>query len=258
MSTQVDAVALAKKIRQNECWIREIEILNNLDAIFDVDSSFEEIKISSQLRDLQDEHIKPLLKLKKLKVLFLGSGNFVDDQIQFLAEFPLLEDITLSCCDRLSDEGFKVFGVLTLLKKVHLTNCHFTDSTLDILSKLVHLEELDMNGCRKFTNNGLQLLTSLPKLRLLNVESCSHLNDESLLVISTFPALREFRIGAPLCKEITSFGFRHLVANCQSLTNLRINQTYEIVTDETLEDYQQRYEALGKIDFAEKYESLRL
>lgn len=231
---QADVAALAKKLKQDGAWIKDVNILHSLDRIFHIDSSFEAIYCDPAITDrVQDRHLKPLLNLKSLKRLYLnGCKQLTDEGIQVLAGLSLVEYIDLNSCKQLSDKGLKVLAALTFINRVNLQSCNIIDSTLGVLSKITTLEDLGISFCDKFTNEGLQLLASLPKLHILDVKFCSQLTDDSLLIVSKFPALRELAIGVR--RNVTSVGFRHLVANCKLLTKLDVGQS-ETVDDEILE-----------------------
>jgi F-box and leucine-rich repeat protein 14 len=233
---------LAEKLKAARGEIQYIDVLNNLDAIFDIDASFERIDTHWEIgKQLQDHHLKPLLKLKNLKKLILSvCQQLTDDGVQVLAGVSSsLEEIDFGGCFKLSDQGFRVLAALTSLKKVNLERCRqVTDSTLQVLSTLSKLEEINITLCDRISSKGLQFfIASLPNLQKLTMYSCSQLTDEGLVAISKFPALRELKLGE--CDKVTATtGFRHLAANCKNLANLDIHQVSS-VNDDVLDSISQ-------------------
>jgi F-box and leucine-rich repeat protein 14 len=257
MSTdKIEIPELAAALKKSDGWIRDVSnTLTNLSAIFEFDAYFEAIRIGAGANTVfSDEHVASLLKLKHLKHLDVSScEKLTDGGIHVLAGIASLEEIDFCECDQLSDKGLKVLSALTSLKSVKLQSCNITNSTLEVLSKLVNLEEVNVSFCDNITDDGVRHLASLPNLHVLDIGFCPQLTDESLLVISKFPALRELTVGGRT-KITNANGFRHLVANCKSLTKLDVSQSAETVDDETLEIVSQ----LPKIEVLNFYECKKI
>lgn len=67
--------------------------------------------------------------------------------LETLLNFTLLEDLDLSCCENLTDEGLKVIGKLASLKSLALSDDKISDEGLQYLLPLNQLSELWLYGC---------------------------------------------------------------------------------------------------------------
>jgi hypothetical protein len=104
-------------------------------------------------------------------------------------------------------------AALPKLRKLLAQGPVASDEGFVALSRSQTLEQLWCRECPRLTGRGFVALSRLPALRGLGV-SCKHVEDDSLTVLSRFPALREL-----VSIDISDAGFRHVGA-CLDLDHL--------------------------------------
>jgi hypothetical protein len=241
MATPAKIKKYVEQIKAENGEIFSVDQLNNLDAIFDFDSSFSKINFFGIKEKLRDEHLVSLLKLKSSlrEISFEGCKHLTDEGIQILSGLTLLENISFDSCEQLTDvNGFLVLLALApSLRKLNLRSCNnVKDSTFfAVLGKLPKLEEINLQFVKTFSVSGLQQLSeNLFSLKLLG---CEQLDDSAMKIISTkFKNLRELHIAK--CKNISMEGLKLLV-DLPFLKDVQVfDRAGNVTTKVTLEEYQ--------------------
>jgi hypothetical protein len=88
-----------------------------------------------------------------------------------------------------------------------------SDAGFEALSRSQTLEYIWGRDCPNFGGRGFAALTAMPTLRGVAV-SCKNVDDKSLALLPSFPALREF-----MPMDVPDTGFRH-VGRCENLERL--------------------------------------
>ena len=108
--------------------------------------------VCSRCNGLSDENLCILLRcLSKIESLDLGYSSFKGEKLtDFQTEWSNLENVDLSLCENLTDEGltniFRISG--NKLKSVTLNDCNITaKGLLTYQEKLTNLEELSVRNC---------------------------------------------------------------------------------------------------------------
>jgi hypothetical protein len=135
-----------------------------------------------------------------------------------LDKFSNLNDLNLSCCKNVTDNGLSSLAQLANLKKLDLSSCRqVTDIGVAYLRNLTKIEELSLSGT-SLTDISLAHLGSLAQLRVLCL-SDTQITDSGLAHLQFLPNLTELRLVG--CKQITNEGMRYL-ARLPKLTKLNL------------------------------------
>jgi hypothetical protein len=167
----------------------------------------------TKISDTSLEHIGGITTLEELNI---GSAMITDVGLERLTSMPRLLKLTMGG-NKLGDAGLQALRQMPALTYLDLNGRQGTDanvwaiamsdSGLDAVLSLKGLRELrfgctflgvGIEGSRfatvsamSVTTRWLERMKSLPKLERLKLQGCSRVDDESLTVLGTFPALRE-------------------------------------------------------------------
>ena len=85
-----------------------------------------------------------------------------------------LQQLDLSGCGQITDEGVSSLSSLTSLQQLDLSHCtQITDAGVSALTSLTSLQQLNLSNCKQITSEGVfSALSSLPALWVLNVSNC--------------------------------------------------------------------------------------
>jgi hypothetical protein len=178
--------------------------------------------LQTNLAQITDDGIKPLVKLTKLKNLkFFHPGKaFSGAGLAHLSEMPNLERLTVAGSLQFNDDGIAAVGKLTQLKEFrtwhagstdegvrklrHLKNLKSlylgqrltyklpacpTDKTIAILAEMKSLESLQLDEAR-FTLEGLQPLKQLPALKKLKLGGVDMAKEEVERLRKAMPSVK--------------------------------------------------------------------
>jgi internalin A len=167
----------------------------------------------TKISDTTLEHISGIASLEQLNI---GSAMVTDVGLERLSSLPNLKELTMGG-NELGDAGLQALRQMPGLVYLDLIGRQGTDSNVWAISMsdtglaavltLKGLRELRF-GCTfvgvgvegnrfatvsamNVTTRWLEQIQSLPKLEKLKVQGCQKVDDESLAVLASFPALRE-------------------------------------------------------------------
>jgi internalin A len=167
----------------------------------------------TKISDTTLEHISGITTLESVNV---GSAMITDVGLERLTTLPNLKELTMGG-NELGDAGLQALRQMPGLTYLDLSGRQGTDSNvwaiamsdsgLDAVLSLKDLRELrfgctfvgvGMEGARYATVSAmsvntrwLESMTSLKKLEKLKLQGCNRVDDESLAVLASFPAIRE-------------------------------------------------------------------
>ena len=140
-------------------------------------------------RELTDDDLPGIVKLKKLRLLYLTKQSITDKGLGQLSALKQLRDLSIDQCD-IKGKGFKDLDLpklrelsfartgantalancqhLTSLRKISLRMSDVSDTGLQKLAFATSLVTLNIDQCKKIKGRGLKVLASLPKLRQLH------------------------------------------------------------------------------------------
>jgi hypothetical protein len=114
---------------------------------------------------INDEGLKELAKLKRLRSLLLVKTDITDAGLRELAKLPELLSLTISGSD-ITSVGLKELANVPNLQTLGLMASQVTDEGLQELAKLKNLDELNLGGT-KVTKAGVAALRkALPRCRI--------------------------------------------------------------------------------------------
>ncbi len=139
--------------------------------------------------ELTDDDLPDIVKLKKLRLLYLTKQSITDKGLGQLSALKQLRDLSIDQCD-IKGKGFKDLDLpklrelsfartgantalancqhLTSLRKISLRMSDVSDTGLQKLAFATSLVTLNIDQCKKIKGRGLKVLASLPKLRQLH------------------------------------------------------------------------------------------
>jgi internalin A len=167
----------------------------------------------TKISDTSLEHISGIASLEHLDI---GSAMITDVGLERLVALPNLKELTMGG-NELGDAGLQALRQMPGLTYLDLNGRQGTDSNvwaiamsdtgLDAVLTLKNLRELrfgctfvgvGVEGARfatvsamNVTTRWLERIQSLPKLEKLKLQGCRKVDDESLAVLSRFPAISE-------------------------------------------------------------------
>jgi serine/threonine protein kinase len=144
----------------------------------------------------------------------------------------VLQSLSLTVCERLSDDVLAHVGGLTGLRSLYLSGCELlSDDGLAHLRGLTALHNLDLSWCPEVTNTGLAHLRGLTALQSLDLGGCVQLTNAGLTHLRGFTALQSLSLSR--CELVTDDGLDSL-RGLADLTSLSLNKCWRL-TDAGLE-----------------------
>jgi len=125
------------------------------------EADLEKVEQLTFVLKLNDEGLKELAKLKRLKVLLLVKTNITDAGLREMAKLPELRSLTISGAD-ITNVGLKELAKLPSLVKLGLPATQITDEGLKELAKLKDLYDVNLKGTKVTEAGVAQLQKALP------------------------------------------------------------------------------------------------
>lgn len=184
-----------------------------------------------------------LAQKEPVGVTDLRLTGFSDDDMQLLARFGQLQEVSINHSPRLSDTGVKLLSQLVGLQVVRLLDASFqgqlTDATLSNLVELPTLTTLEIHGQVKIGNSaGALALNKMTNLQYFALRYCAGVSSG---FVRTFAANRLVSLSFEGCRTIDDSILESLLA-AKSLRQLDISSTsvtgaavYELVRASTLD-----------------------
>jgi hypothetical protein len=167
----------------------------------------------AKISDTTLEHVSGIATLESLNV---SSAMVTDVGLERLASLPNLKELSIGG-NELGDAGLQALRQMPGITQLDLSGRQGTDSNvwtiamsdagLDAVLSLKNLRELRFGctsvgvgvegarfatvGAMVVTTRWLERMKSLTRLEKLKLQGCNRVDDESLAVLATFPALRE-------------------------------------------------------------------
>jgi len=120
------------------------------------------------LPDVDDESLKSILPLKRLRIIDLSESAVSDEGIGMLKQLPAVEDMNLQRTS-ITDEAYAHLSEYPKLKRIRAARTFTMDSGLAHLKDKQSLELLDFRDCNLLTDAGLAHLKELRNLKDLKV-----------------------------------------------------------------------------------------
>ncbi|HYI95706.1 MAG TPA: hypothetical protein VEX68_19345 [Bryobacteraceae bacterium] len=171
---------------------------------------------------ITDEGLSIIKGSKHLKRLNVRGTKATDTTLEFVSSIPTIESLDIGYAE-ITDVGLDRLTSLTNLRELTIGGNKLTDAGVHLLRQLPQLTYLDVGGSQR-TDSGLwsvtltdvgvesiatlselkelrmagtgvsarslEKLKSLEKLERLLLQNCKRVGDDSIAVLSTFPALR--------------------------------------------------------------------
>ena len=161
-------------------------------------------------------------RVKKIAIQY--NEIITDNDLQFLAGFPNLEELFLKNSSNLSDEGMSILKKLPHLKTLSVCETKVTEASLPIIAELKNLENLYLGSPlnmtftepyeplqRKqavvFSDNSLAIFTTT-NIKKLYFTSPTNISDKGLQHITAMPNLEDMLI---ISDSITREGVEQLL-----------------------------------------------
>jgi Leucine-rich repeat (LRR) protein len=175
------------------------------------------------MRNITDEGIARLTKMRSLKKLEIGSSQVTDKGLLYLSRIKTLERLDLPQQQKgITDIGVGYLAELPNLKELSINRVHsadltrnteyYTDKGLESLAKCKTLEVLGI-GSIGITDVGLEHVAKLTNLKRLTLYGCDNVTDKGLAQLAALKSLRDLNIAYG---QITLSGINQL----NSITSL--------------------------------------
>lgn len=166
---------------------------------------------------------KPIIKVS------LRDRPVNDKGLKAIDEFKDLEELDLSSCRQITDDGLVHIAGLTNLKELVLWNTTISGRGLEHIAGLQQLEILNVALCAKIGDDDLKPFGRLTKLRELDLASVGGVTDTGLSSLKPLTHLRWLNL---YNAKITDAGLEHLYGLTE-LETIVLNGTK--VTDDGVE-----------------------
>jgi beta-lactamase regulating signal transducer with metallopeptidase domain len=169
------------------------------------------------IKDITDDGIAHLTRMRSLRKLEIGSSQITDKGLAYLSQIKTLERIDLPQDQHgITDTGLAYLGQLPNLRHLAISRIHFidpkmnkeyyTDKGLAELAKCRLLEELSI-GSPGITDEGMRHVAKLTNLKKLNLFGCENVTNNGLAQLTTLKSLKDLSITE---SKITIGGLSHL------------------------------------------------
>jgi len=125
----------------------------------------------------------------KLKKLRLARTQVTGGGLAPLSELPQLEDLDLSECSQVFDDGMEAVGALSTLKRLNLWRVQITDAGVQKLTGLTQLEYLNLDNTQ-LTDASLSALSGMTRLTFLHLGSTA-ITDAGLVHLEPLAGLKD-------------------------------------------------------------------
>ncbi len=141
---------------------------------------------------LSADGMKPLARLKKLKVLHLPYCDVTDGALKEISNCTTLEDFLFALGKSVTNEGISHLANLPTLSSLYAQSSNCTDAALAKLCELRELRVLGVQGFR-ITDEGCKHLLNLPSLEKLYL-LYTPLSDDALKHLESIATLKELDV----------------------------------------------------------------
>lgn len=143
------------------------------------------------IRYLPIEDYPMLDKFRNVKEIDLAcqEGTFAtDDKLKALASlnFKNLNDIVLTNCRLITDEGISALVKIQSLKELGLEGTTVSDASLETIATKMRLSGVDISNCSKITLKGLQKLATCESLQEISFSANELTQNEILNLFDSF------------------------------------------------------------------------
>jgi Leucine-rich repeat (LRR) protein len=156
------------------------------------------------MRNITDDGLAHLSKMRSLKKLNIGNSQVTDRGLGYLSRIKTLEHLDLPQEQKgITDRGLAHLGQLPNLKHLSISRIHFsdpkmnreyyTDKGLAELAKCRLLENLSI-GSIGITDAGLSDIAKLKNLTDLNLFGCNNVTDIGVAKLTALKSLRNLKI----------------------------------------------------------------
>jgi hypothetical protein len=183
------------------------------------------------MKNITDDGIAHLSKMRSLKKLEIGSSQVTDRGLGYLSQIKTLEHLDLPQEQKgITDTGLTHLAQLPNLRCLNISRMHFndpkmnkeyyTDKGLAELAKCCNLEELSI-GSIGITDAGMEHIAKLTNLKRLNLFGCDNVTDKGLAKLTGLKSLQSLFVAHV---GMTVQGLNRL----NSLSNLTILHMYDL------------------------------
>ena len=151
-------------------------------------------------------------RVKKIAIQY--NEKITDNDLQFLADFPNVEELFLAHSTHITDEGMSVLKKLPKLKTLSVSETKVTEASLPIIAELKHLENLYLGSPLNVTYN--------QPFEPPQWEQAIVFSDDSLAILKT-TNIKALWFMSPT--NISDSGLQHITA-MQNLETLNIISDY--------------------------------
>lgn len=190
-----------------------------------VERNRDKTAIAVEGKNISDEALRHLAKVKILYTLDLTGAPITDEGMKILASYPGIRELNLTRT-KISESGLKELLKLPALTILNLEKTAITDSAAPVLSQIKRLQGLDLKETA-VTSKSLLEISRLKQLRRLNLGD-TKVDDKNLETLSSPEQLTELDLSG--C-DITDAGLAK-IARIKNLVRLNLSGTK--VTDEGL------------------------
>jgi internalin A len=169
--------------------------------------------------NFNDNGMKHLARLKKLKYLYLDYNDVTDKGMTFLKELKNLEALRISRLD-VTAASLKHIKDMEKLRVLNIEDIKIKPKDLDYLKSMKNLEELYLEYTG-IDDRGIEIIAQWFKNLIALDLSHTNITDKSLEIISRLHELRELNISRT---NVTNEGIRHL-AHLKKLNMLLATDT---------------------------------
>jgi Leucine-rich repeat (LRR) protein len=183
------------------------------------------------MKNITDDGIAHLSKMRTLKKLEIGSSQVTDRGLGYLSQLKTLERLELPQDQKgITDTGLAYLAQLTNLRHLAISRIHYvdpkmnknyyTDKGLEALVKCRNLEELSI-GSIGVTDAGMDHIAKLTKLKKLMLFGCDDVTDKGLAKLAGLKFMTSLHVAH---LNLTISGLNQL----KSLPNLTMLRVYDL------------------------------
>eukprot|EP00854_Cymbomonas_tetramitiformis_P024428 gene24428-29702_t len=135
-----------------------------------------------------------------------GCERVSDAGVGLLSTLSCLGALDLTQCHRITDDGIAALGTVTALRSIVLCRCiRLTDASLRTLAALPSVHVVRFSGQHDgITDAGLRHLAALKSLSVLDLRWCGQVTDFGVAALASLPALSSLDLSG--CKQVSDVG----------------------------------------------------
>lgn len=199
------------------------------DSLIELFSKSKELRtLSLQSLKITDKCIECLCDggTKLVSVNLNFCDGITDSSLTALSKCTNLEEILLSSCSRVTDEGVdELVSKCSKITALNLGRTSIGDTSLMAISQLLpNLVTLDIRALFHVTKDTInEILFNCCKLQNLNISDSGEIDDDSMQLLAHSNPNLEF-LDISDCEEITDEGVAWVISNCK-LKSIKLNGT---------------------------------